>query len=56
MIGYLHGKITRLELDWCLLDVGGIGYRLRLPASTREAVGRGETVTLYTDLQVGEDA
>lgn len=56
MIGYLHGKITRLELDWCLLDVGGIGYRLRLPASTREAVGLGETVTLYTYLQVREDA
>lgn len=56
MIGYLHGKITRLELDWCLLDVGGIGYRLRLPASTREAVGLGEAVTLYTYLQVREDA
>ncbi|MDU2095381.1 MAG: Holliday junction branch migration protein RuvA [Negativicoccus succinicivorans] len=56
MIGYLHGKITRLELDWCLLDVGGIGYRLRLPASTREAVGLGEMVTLYTYLQVREDA
>lgn len=56
MIGYLHGKITRLELDWCLLDVGGIGYRLRLPASTCEAVGLGETVTLYTYLQVREDA
>lgn len=56
MIGYLHGKITRLELDWCLLDVGGIGYRLRLPASTRETVGLGETVTLYTYLQVREGA
>lgn len=56
MIGYLHGKVARLGTDYCIVDVQGVGYRLTIPASTREELRLGEMTTLETYLQVREDA
>jgi Holliday junction DNA helicase RuvA len=56
MIAYLKGPITHLFADFCFIDVGGVGYRVFLPFSTRQQLSVGLIVTLFTSLQVREDA
>ena len=56
MIGFLRGKIVQLLADYCLLDVGGVGYRVFIPASTRSRLKIGEEAMVYTHLAVREDA
>ncbi len=56
MIGFLRGKIVQLLTDYCLLDVGGVGYRIYIPSSTRERLKTDEETLLYTHLSVREDA
>jgi Holliday junction DNA helicase RuvA len=31
MISYLRGRITHIEEDYCILDVGGVGYQVYCP-------------------------
>ncbi len=56
MIGFLRGKVVQLLTDYCLLDVGGVGYRVFIPTSTRNHLKAGEEAMLYTHLSVREDA
>ena len=56
MIGYLHGKITELFPDMCFIEVAGVGYRVLIAASTRSQLKIGQELTLYTYLNVREDA
>ena len=56
MIGFLRGKVVQLLADDCLLDVGGVGYRVFIPTSTRGRLKIGEEAMLYTHLAVREDA
>lgn len=56
MIGFLHGKVTYLLPDYCLLDVQGVGYRVFVAASTRSRLQVGEDAMLFTHLNVREDA
>lgn len=56
MIGYVKGVITHLFGDSCYVDVRGVGYRVYVAASTRDALSEGEEVTLYTYMSVREDA
>lgn len=56
MIGYLHGKVTYLLVDCCLLDVHGVGYRVFIADSTRNRIHIGDEITLFTYLNVREDA
>ncbi len=56
MIGFLRGKVVQLLTDYCLLDVGGVGYRVFIPSSTRSRLKAGEDAMLYTHLSVREDA
>ncbi|MBB5336462.1 Holliday junction branch migration protein RuvA [Pectinatus brassicae] len=56
MIGYLHGKITELFSDACFIDVNGVGYRVLIAASTRSQLNIGSEITIYTYLNVREDA
>ncbi len=42
--------------DFVVIDVGGVGFRVRVPASTLEMVGlEGANCELFTHLQVRED-
>lgn len=53
MIARLTGTIAAVEPDGVVLDVGGVGYRVAVPASTLAALGSaGGDVTLHTRLQV----
>ena len=56
MIGFLRGKVVQLLTDYCLLDVGGVGYRVFIPTSTRSRLKTGEEAMLFTHLSVREDA
>ncbi len=56
MIGYLKGNISHLFADFCFIDVAGVGYRVFLPLSTRQKLSVGLFTTLFTSLQVREDA
>ena len=48
MIGYLHGRVTHLMVDYCLLDVQGVGYRVFIADSTRTKLKLGQEATLFT--------
>ena len=56
MIGYLKGTVTHLYNEHCFLDVQGVGYRVYVPASTRQQLATGAAVTLFTHFSVREDA
>ena len=56
MIGYLKGQISHLFADFCFIDVAGVGYRVFVPFSTRQKLSIGLSITLFTSLQVREDA
>jgi Holliday junction DNA helicase RuvA len=57
MIAYVHGVIEDITEDNVVVDVGGIGYNVRVSADTAARLpGEGETVRLYTYTLVREDA
>lgn len=55
MIGFLRGKVAGLKTDYCLLDVGGVGYRVFIPNNTRCKLTLNETAMLYTYINVYQD-
>lgn len=56
MIGYVKGLVTHLFTDYCFVDVQGVGYRVFIPNSTRQRLVVGQPTTLFTYLNVREDA
>lgn len=56
MIGYVRGKVSHLFSDSCFIDVNGIGYRVFIPQSTRQNLSKDSEMTLFTYLNVREDA
>jgi Holliday junction DNA helicase RuvA len=56
MIGYVKGVVTHLFTDYCFVDVQGVGYRVFIPNSTRQKLAVGQPATLFTYLNVREDA
>ncbi|MDR3592930.1 MAG: Holliday junction branch migration protein RuvA [Negativicutes bacterium] len=56
MIGYLRGTVTHLFSEYCFLDVGGVGYRVFIPNSTRQELKLNGDALLFTYLNVREDA
>jgi Holliday junction DNA helicase RuvA len=56
MIGKLTGRLDYRARDHALIDVGGVGYVVHCSDRTLAALpGRGEAVSLYTELLVRED-
>ncbi|MCR5176322.1 MAG: Holliday junction branch migration protein RuvA [Anaerovibrio sp.] len=56
MIGFLKGKVEYIYIDYCLLDVGGVGYRVFVSNNTRSSLRQGQEARLFTHLSVREDA
>ena len=56
MIGYLRGKALKVSEDCCLLDVGGVGYRIFVGGVTRSRMVQGEETALFIHTAVREDA
>lgn len=56
MIATLHGKIQARTDDSLVVNVGGVGFRVRVPTSTLANLGAvGSEVQLFTHLHVRED-
>jgi holliday junction DNA helicase RuvA len=56
MIASLSGRIQEVNLDSLVVEVGGVGLQVFVPAPTRDQAHPGETLFLHTYLVVREDA
>jgi Holliday junction DNA helicase RuvA len=56
MIATLRGEITQIEDNAIIVEVGGVGMRVFVPAPLRTRLKPGEAAFLYTHLVVREDA
>jgi len=56
MIGYLSGKIKFLFDDGCILDVHGVGYKIFIDTSTRQALTLGAAEEFFIHTAVREDS
>ena len=56
MIATLRGEVTQIEENALILEVGGVGLRVFVPATLRTRLKTGEAAFLYTHLVVREDA
>jgi holliday junction DNA helicase RuvA len=56
VIGYLRGTVVRATPDQVVLDVGGVGYLVSVPAGVRERIGPpGSELALQIHTVVRED-
>lgn len=57
MYYYLNGELTYRDLSTCVIDCGGVGYKLTVSMLTSEALMTklGKQVKLFTHLAVRED-
>ena len=56
MIATLRGEISQIEDHAIILEVGGVGLRVFVPAPLRIKAKAGEMLFMFTHLQVREDA
>jgi holliday junction DNA helicase RuvA len=56
MIASLTGKIQHKDNDSLIVEVGGVGLRVYVPAPTRDHLQAGESVFLHTHLVVREES
>ena len=56
MIATLRGEVSQIEENALIIEVGGVGLRVFVPAPVRGRLKVGEMVLLYTHLVVREDA
>jgi Holliday junction DNA helicase RuvA len=56
VIGYLRGRVVRSTGEQVVVETGGVGYLLSIPATARERVGpAGSQVELHVHTHVRED-
>lgn len=56
MIGYLKGRVIRSTGDQLVVETGGVGYLVSIPATAREKVGQlDQVVELHIHTHVRED-
>ena len=53
MIGFVRGIVHTFSIDYCLIDVNGIGYRINF--FHPDALQIGKEITIYTYQNVRED-
>jgi Holliday junction DNA helicase RuvA len=56
MIATLRGEVSQIEESALILEVGGVGLRVLVPAPLQAKAKAGEKMFLFTHLQVREDA
>jgi Holliday junction DNA helicase RuvA len=55
LIGSLRGQVTHIGLDFALIEVGGIGYRVVAGPALLGRLRRGEEASVFTHHLVRED-
>jgi Holliday junction DNA helicase RuvA len=57
MIAHISGELSRIESDYVVVDVGGVGYKINAPLSVIAQLPQpGTRVKLFTYTHVKEDA
>lgn len=56
MIASIQGNVLRIGEDHLVLEVGGIGYRVYVPAQIIDSLRPGKKLSLFTELIVREDS
>ncbi|MBN1304731.1 MAG: Holliday junction branch migration protein RuvA [Anaerolineales bacterium] len=56
MIATIHGSISLIEENALVVEVGGVGMRVFVPAPLLAKIKVGESILLHTHLAVREDA
>lgn len=60
MFYYIRGELVLIDSGFCVIDAGGVGYKLTITSRTSENLTRDPSkrrdVTLYTHFAVREDA
>lgn len=56
MIGMLHGRVDSVDAVSALVEVGGVGYEVRMPAADLASMHAGQETKVYTSLSVSQDA
>ncbi|KAA0960947.1 Holliday junction branch migration protein RuvA [Microbacterium sp. ANT_H45B] len=56
MISSLHGAVLHSTADQVIIDVGGVGFSVAVPADVAHTATVGEKLLLHTSLIVREDA
>jgi Holliday junction DNA helicase RuvA len=57
MLYSLNGKLTATDVNFIVVECGGVGFKCFTTLNTVREIGRlGDTVTVYTHLAVREDA
>lgn len=55
MITHIHGKLLEKTPTYVVVDVNGVGYKIKISLQTFSAID-GELCKLYTHLSVKEDS
>jgi holliday junction DNA helicase RuvA len=56
MIAYIDGKLTFKDPTYVIIDIGGLGYHIKISLQTYSALKEGERCRLHTFLHIKEDA
>jgi Holliday junction DNA helicase RuvA len=56
MISSIQGRVVELNDNHAVIEIGGVGIQVFIPASTRMRMRTGENILLYTSLVVRQDA
>lgn len=56
MIAYIDGKLAFKDPTHVIIDVGGVGYEIKISLTTYSALAEGERCKLYTYQHIKEDA
>ncbi len=56
MIAYIDGKLTYKDPTFVIIDVGGVGYHIKISLQTYSSLREGERCRLQTYLHIKEDA
>lgn len=55
MIGYLEGTVRIVRPNYCILSVGGVGYKIFTTKETLARISEGSAAEFWTHLAVRED-
>jgi Holliday junction DNA helicase RuvA len=56
MIAYIDGKLTHKDPTYVIIDVGGVGYQIKVSLNTYSSLPPSERCKLHTFLHIKEDA
>jgi Holliday junction DNA helicase RuvA len=56
MISSIRGTVLQTGDSWVVIELGGLGLRVSVPVPLAARAGAGQTLALFTHLQVREDA